>query len=392
MLGATLCFVEADGFLGHQFIGQGQLVANKDELGIFSHPRIMLGFKLINVGLERVNGRLDRRADGVPRHGFRQCAFANFLGVDYRREGNVRQYALMLGALAGNPVELGQCQFQLAMVQRLDGLHRPFAERLAADNQRTMVVLHGTGENLRGRSRQAIDQQRHRAFVERARVFVFKHVDFTVSVTHQHRWPFVDEQTGQLGGFLQRTAAVVAQIDDHAIDFFFLQLGQQFFNVAGSALVVRIASAERFEIQVEGRDFNNAQLVVLAILLEVQDRLFRRLFFKLHRFAGNGHNFAGLVVWRVARRNHFQADYGAFGATDQLDHFVQTPADDIDHLFIALGDTDDLVGRSHLFGLVGRAGRHQAHDFHLVVIALQHGANAFQRQAHVDVEVFRVIR
>jgi len=56
-----------------------------------------------------------------------------------------------------------------------------------------------------------------------------------------------------------------------------------------------------------------------------------------------------------------------------------------------LGDTDDLVRRSDLFGLVGRACGHQTDNFHLVVIALQHGANAFQRQAHVDVEVFRVI-
>lgn len=59
----------------------------------------------------------------------------------------------MLGALPGNPVELGQRQFQLAMVQRLDGLHGALAERLAADDQRTVIVLHGTGENLRSGGR-----------------------------------------------------------------------------------------------------------------------------------------------------------------------------------------------------------------------------------------------
>ena len=66
------------------------------------------------------------------------------------------------GALPGYPVELRQCQLQLAMVERLDGLHGALAEGLAANDQRAVVVLHGTGENLRGRSREAVDQQRQR--------------------------------------------------------------------------------------------------------------------------------------------------------------------------------------------------------------------------------------
>jgi hypothetical protein len=84
--------------------------------------------------------------------------------------------------LGWNPVELGQGQLQLAMVQRLDGLHGAFAEGLAADDQGAVVVLHGSGENLRGRSRQAVDQQRHRAFVEGARVFVFQDVDAAIAL------------------------------------------------------------------------------------------------------------------------------------------------------------------------------------------------------------------
>ena len=109
----------------------------------------------------------------------------------------------MLGALPGDPVELGQCQLELAMVQRLDGLHGAFAEGLAADDQCTVVVLHGTGENLRGRGREAVDQQRHRPFVEGTRVLVFQHVDTAVSVAYQHGRALVDKQAGQLGGFLQ---------------------------------------------------------------------------------------------------------------------------------------------------------------------------------------------
>ncbi len=82
-----------------------------------------------------------------------------------------------------------------------------------------MIVLHGAGENLRSRGREAVDQQRHRAFIERTAVFVFQHIDLAVGVTHQNGRAFVDEQTGQLSGFLQRTTAVVTQVDDHAINF-----------------------------------------------------------------------------------------------------------------------------------------------------------------------------
>ena len=90
-------------------------------------------------------------------------------------------------------------------------------------------------------------------------------------------------------------------------------------------------------------------------------------------------------------RNHFQAHHAAFRPTDQLDHFVQAPADHIDHLFVGLGHADDLVGRCHLLGFVSRACRHQTYDLHLVIVALQDGTDAFQGQTHIDIEIFRVI-
>ncbi|MNY43448.1 hypothetical protein D3C86_1784080 [compost metagenome] len=134
-----------------------------------------------------------------------------------------------------------------------------------------MVILHGAGKNLRGGRRQTVDQQHQRAFVEGARVFVFQHVDPAIGIADQHGRALVDEQAGQLGGFLQGTATVVAQVDDDAVDFFLLQFGQQFLDVAGGALVVRITGTECLEVQVEGRNFDDAELVVLAILLEVED-------------------------------------------------------------------------------------------------------------------------
>ncbi len=85
-------------------------------------------------------------------------------------------------------------------------------------------------------------------------------------------------------------------------------------------------------------------------------------------------SFGALVCGITSRRTT-----AAFRPTDQLDHFVQAPADHVDHLFVGLGHADDLVRRSNLLGLVCRACRHQAHDLHLVIVALQDGTDAFQR-------------
>ncbi|VTQ27132.1 Uncharacterised protein [Pseudomonas aeruginosa] len=255
-----------------------------------------------------------------------------------------------------------------------------------------MVVLHGAGEDLRGGGRETVDQYRQRAGIEGLAFVVVEHVDAAVAVAHQYGRALVDEQAGQLGGLLQGAAAVVAQVEDDAVDLVLLQFGDQLLHVAGGALVVRVAGAVGLEVQVEGRQVDHAELVAAAFVVDLDDGFLRRLVLQLHRLAGDGDDLAGLVVRRVARRNHFQAYLGTFRPTDQLDHFIQAPADHVDHFALALGDADDLVGGGDLLALRRRAGRHQAYDLDVVVVALQHRADAFQREAHVDVEVFRVVR
>ena len=127
-------------------------------------------------------------------------------------------------------------------------------------------------------------------------------------------------------------------------------------------------------------------------MLEVEDGFLRCLFFQLDRFTGDGHHLAGLIIRRVAGGDHFQAYLRAFRATDQLDHFIQAPADHVDHFLAALCHTDDLVGRGDLLALFRRACRYQAHNLDVFVVALQYGTNTFERQAHIDIEVFRVVR
>src|SRR5690606_37144216 len=388
----TTLFRSTDGFFLHQLLGQGQAVAGEDEVRVLGGALIMARFQLAQERLDRVQFGLDRRADAVPRQGGGQGAFADVLGVHDVRVEDVGDHALMLGALPGNPVELGQGQFQFAMVERLNGLHRALAEGLAAEDQRTVIVLHGSGEDLRGRGGQAVDQHGQRARVVDALVLVGQHVDTAIGVAYQHGGSLFDEQAGQLGGFLQGAAAVVAQVDDHAVDLLLLQLVEQTFDVTGGALVVRVAGAEGLEVEVEGRQFDHAELVVTTFVLELQHLLLGGLLFQLDRFAGDGDHLAGLVTGRIAGRDHFQAYSGAFRTTDQLDHFVQAPADHIDHFIVALGDADDLVGWCDLLALLGRAGRHQTYHLDVLVVALQNGTDAFERQTHVDVEVFRVVR
>lgn len=117
MLGAALVLVEADAGLGHQLLGQRQALAGEDEV------RVAGGVAGLELGQERLVGiavRAHGRLDAVPGHGLGQGALTDFLGVDDVRVGDVRQHALVLGALSGDAIELGQGQLQLAMVERLD--------------------------------------------------------------------------------------------------------------------------------------------------------------------------------------------------------------------------------------------------------------------------------
>lgn len=50
---------------------------------------------------------------------------------------------------------------------------------------------------------ETVDQHRQRAGIEGLAFVVVEHVDAAVAVAHQHGRALVDEQAGQLGGFLQ---------------------------------------------------------------------------------------------------------------------------------------------------------------------------------------------
>ena len=128
-----------------------QAFAGEGEVRILCCAAFKAALQFCQERLDRVQLWFDRWLDAVPWQGLGQGTFADFLGVHDVWVLNIRNHALMLGALPGDTVELGQGQFQLTMVERLDSLHGAFAEGLTAEDQCAVVVLHGTGENLRGR-------------------------------------------------------------------------------------------------------------------------------------------------------------------------------------------------------------------------------------------------
>src|SRR5690606_37742751 len=254
------------------------------------------------------------------------------------------------------------------------------------------IVLHRAGKDLRGRGRQLVDYHRQGAVVDHAGIGIIQHLHLSLGVAYQHTGALADEQAGQLGGLLQGAAAIVAQIQNDAVNVLFLQLAEQPANIAGGAAIIRITPAIGLEVDIEAGHLDHPDTVILALLVEFQHRGFGGLVLQFDRFTHQNHLAAGHVAGRVAGGNDFQAHGGALGAADQLDHFIKPPADHVDHFAVALGHADDAIGRSQLLALLRRTGRHQTDDLGVVVVALQHGADALEGQAHVDVEVLRVIR
>lgn len=78
----------------------------------------------------------------------------------------------------------------------------------------------------------------------------------------------------------------------------------------------------------------------------------------------------------------------------RLDHIIQPPADYIHPgAVIALGDSfDDAVIGLDLLAQISRAAGHQFNHGDLFILHAQHAADAFQRQAHLDIEILGVAR
>ena len=297
----------------------------------------------------------------------------------------------MLGALPGDPVELGLGELQVSLTNRNQGLHRPFAEGLPAQHQSPAVVLNGSGEDLRSRGAEAVHQDRQRAAIDNARVRVRVNADEPPAVADLHHRASIDEQAHELDGFLERPATVVPKIDDQPADLCLLQLRDQPFHVTGGALVVGIPGSKRGEVHVERRQPDDADLLPARPVLDLHDPAAGLLILEIHLVANDPDDPSFLRGADLG--NDLETNRGLLGSANQGHHLVQAHAQDVHHLpFLALSDPDDTIPGPQVAGLVGRPADNQPQHLDALAIPLQNGADAFQRQAHVYVEVLTLMR
>src|SRR5690606_36822182 len=90
-------------------------------------------------------------------------------------------------------------------------------------------------------------------------------------------------------------------------------------------------------------------------------------------------------IGRLAR-DDLQAHLGTLGAADQLDHVIQAHADHVGDVLAFLANTNDAVSRLEGTSLVRWTTRYQASDLDVFAIGLEQRTDAFQGQAHLDIE------
>ncbi len=145
------------------------------------------------------------------------------------------------------------------------------------------------------------------------------------------------------------------------------------------------------EIQVERRNLDDAQLVGFTIALNLDDIFLGCLLFQHHLVTNDGDD-TGVMLAGAAGGNNLQIHAGAFGATDLVNHFIQTQADHRSRRIFFLGYPDNAVGGLELTTLGSRTTGHQAHHLGVAVFVLQHRTDTFKRAAHADIKVFRIVR
>ncbi len=130
--------------------------------------------------------------------------------------------------------------------------------------------------------------------------------------------------------------------------------------------------------------------VAVAVLLD--DDVGAR--FLVLQFNLVAHELDRLALGRVGRgrRDDEETNFGAFFTANLLDHLVEAHFADIDKFLWALGDGGDAIAHFQAPARLRRTAHHEALDLGVAVFAAQHRADADEREAHVDAEVFQVGR
>ncbi len=148
-------------------------------------------------------------------------------------------------------------------------------------------------------------------------------------------------------------------------------------------------AALAFEVDIEGRQRDDAEFIKPAVLFNLDGICFCRAFFYDH-FVAHQRNFSAWSAGRNISRNDFQPHGGSLLAANFLHHIVQTHADNVYHFAVfALGHADDFIVRPDLLASVSRPAGDYLYHFSVIALCAELCADAFQRQTHIDAEVLR---
>ena len=90
------------------------------------------------------------------------------------------------------------------------------------------------------------------------------------------------------------------------------------------------------------------------------------------------------------RGNHEQSHAGTFFPANHLDNFVQSHLADIDVIGRTLCHSTDPVADLEASIDLRRTAGHQAFNFRVPIFRTKHGADAYERKAHVDAKILHI--
>ena len=378
----------------------GDVARKFAEVGVATHP---LGRPSPQLGQEGVVDLACRLVAGlrhlVERNGMIEIGLAHRQVRGEARQHDIALHPFELRARTARPVELLHRDLDrperrgvVVPLKELaaeveQALHRAFAVgRLVADDQAAVVVLNRPREDLAGAGTELVGEHHERAVPGHARIDVVVGPHLLVGVLDLHHRSFVDEQAGELDRLGERAAAVVPQVERHAVDALLPEVVEQPFAVAGAALVLRLPLLGGGHVHVEARQVDDADPIGGAVgLLAVLDHLaaglgILELDLGPRDVVDLGHG--------LTHRDHLQPYEGAPLAADELHHLVEIHVHGIDDLAVAtLPHAHDPVLRLEPAVLVGGPAGRELHDRRVAVFALELRADAVELEPHSDLEV-----
>ena len=207
-------------------------------------------------------------------------------------------------------------------------------------------------------------------------------------VFYLHDRAAADEQTGEVDGFGQITAAVAPQVEDEAGDAGVFKLldepGDVFGGAGFFAIAVRIAV---FRWAIEGGQGNDAEGLVAARRGgDLKDSGMRSGGIQFNDIAVDDDFFAHGGIGRIGRLDD-DAHLGVFLTTDHVYDLAQFHADDFDGLGASLGDGDDAVVGFEFAPEIGGTAGNDFFDVAVIVFDAQERADADELEFHLNPKI-----